>query len=312
MKATRINEVKNPHFASPLNPWSITGASSTVSTSTREPEATVWDVAYKSLTSNVARIETIYTHDYKVGQTIVVSGVDATFNGVYAITGVGERDGNINFPYIEYAKTASNATRAAATGTVWISGTALKLTASSTGNVVVESWDGSTHTDRMPIHYPGTSYTFSVYSQLDSASSEPLTPSIKWYNSSNSLISTTSGTVTTVESTSPEWVRLEVTGVAPSTAHSASVSVQWAAASGDILYLDSALFENAPIAFTFFTGASGYGDNPDYVWEGSVNGSRSHYYKNRYAIQTRTANSTFTDKLPMGTTVAIYLGQPKT
>jgi hypothetical protein len=67
-----------------------------------------------------------------------------------------------------------------------------------------------------------------------------------------------------------------------------------------------------PIAFTFFNGSSGYGDNPDYVWEGAVNASRSHYYKNRYAIQTRTANATFEDKLPMGTTVAIYLAQPNT
>lgn len=312
MKATRINEIKNPHFASPITPWSVTGASTAVSTSTREPEATVWDVVYKSLNSNVARIETLYTHEYKVGQVIVVNGVDATFNGVYTVTAVGERNGTTNYPYIEYSKTASNVTRANATGTVWISGTALKLTASSTGTVVVDSWDGSTHADRMPVHYPGTSYTFSVYSQLDAVSSEPLTPSINWYNSANGLISTSSGTVTTVEAISPDWVRLEVTATAPTTAHSAAVSIQWVATSGDILYLDSALFENAPIAFTFFTGASGYGDNPDYVWEGSVNGSRSHYYKNRYAIQVRTANSTFTDKLPMGTTVAIYLGQPKT
>jgi hypothetical protein len=312
MKATRINELKNPHFASPLGTWNVTNASTAVNTSTREPEATVWDVAYKSLTSNIARIETVYTHEYKVGQTVVVSGVDATFNGVYTVTDVGERDGNINFPYIEYAKTASDVPRATATGTVWVSGTALKLTASSTGNVVVTSWDGSTHADRMPIHYPGTSYTFSVYTQLDAASNEAVTPSISWYNSSNTLISTTAGTVTTVSSTTPGWTRLEVTGTAPSTAHSAAVSVTWAAGNGEVLYLDSALFENAPIAFTFFTGASGYGDNPDYVWEGAVNGSRSHYYKNRYAIQVRTANSTFQDKLPMGTTVAIYLGQPKT
>jgi hypothetical protein len=312
MKATRINELKNPHFASPLGTWNVTNASTAVNTSTREPEATVWDVAYKSLTSNIARIETVYTHEYKVGQIVVVSGVDATFNGVYTVTDVGERDGNINFPYIEYAKTASDVPRATATGTVWVSGTALKLTASSTGNVVVTSWDGSTHADRMPIHYPGTSYTFSVYTQLDAASNETVTPSISWYNSSNTLISTTTGTVTTVSSITPGWTRLEVTGTAPSTAHSAAVSVTWAAGNGEVLYLDSALFENAPIAFTFFTGASGYGDNPDYVWEGAVNGSRSHYYKNRYAIQVRTANSTFQDKLPMGTTVAIYLGQPKT
>ena len=312
LKATRINELANPHFASPLTPWTVTGATTSLDTATREPEATVWDVAYKSLTSNVARIETLYTHEYKVGQVIVVNGVDSTFNGVYTVTAVGERNGMINFPYIEYSKTASDVTRTDATGAVWVSGTALKLTASSTGTVVVNSWDGSTDSQRMPIHYPGTVYTFSVYSQLSSAGSENVTPYIRWYNSSNALISSVTGTLTSVSETAPEWVRVEVTGTAPTTAHSAVVSIEWAAANGEILYLDSALFENAPIAFTFFNGSSGYGDNPDYVWEGAVNGSRSHYYKNRYAIQTRTANSTFQDKLPMGTTVAIYLGQSKT
>ena len=310
LKANRINELANPHFASPITPWTVTGATTSVINSTREPEATVWDVAFKSLTTNVARIETQYTHDYKVGQSIVVSGVDATFNGVYTITAVGERTTS-NFPFIEYAKTATNVVRIASAGTVWVSGNALKLIATATGNVVVSSWDGSNVAQRMPIHYPGTSYTFSIYAQLSTAGSENLTPSITWYTSANAA-STTSGGTVSVTGTSPNWVRLEVTGVAPVNAHSAIVTVNWAAANTEILYLDSALFENTPVAFTFFDGSSGFGDNPDYVWEGTANASRSHYYKNRYSIQVRTANATFKDKLPMGTTVALYLGQPKT
>jgi hypothetical protein len=316
LKANRINELKNPHFASvgggnPNAPWVITGATPSVITSTREPEATVWDVAFKSLTTNVARIETVYTHDYKVGQSIVVSGVDATFNGVYTITAVGERTTS-NFPYIEYAKTATNVVRVSSSGTVWVSGNALKLIATATGTVTVLSWDGVTDAQRMPIHYPGTAYTFSVYSQLAAAGSENLTPRIIWYDASNAQIDAVDGTTVTVDSASPDWERLEVTATAPTTAHSAAVSVEWAAANTEVLYLDSALFENAPVAFTFFNGSSGFGDNPDYVWEGTANASRSHYYKNRYSIQVRTANATFKDKLPMGTTVAIYLGQPKT
>lgn len=311
LKANRINELENPHFASPIAPWTVTGATNSVINSTREPEATVWDVAYKSLTSNTARIETLYTHDYKVGQSIVVSGVDATFNGVYTVTAVGERTTS-NFPYLEYAKTATDVTRANSSGTVWVSGNALKLTASSAGTVVVKSWDGSTAAQRMPIHYPGTAYTFSIYAQLSTSGSENLTPYITWYDSSGTLLSNSTGSTTSVTATSPDWVRLEITDSAPATAASAIVTVDWVAANGEILYLDSALFENAPIAFTFFNGSSGYGDNPDYVWEGAVNASRSHYYKNRYAIQTRTANATFEDKLPLGTTVAIYLAQPNT
>jgi hypothetical protein len=164
----------------------------------------------------------------------------------------------------------------------------------------------------MPIHYPGVQYTFSVYSQLASAGSENATPKIVWYNSSNGEISSTTGTVTAVDTASPDWERLIVTGVAPDDAHSAAVVVEWAAANGEIIYFDSALFEASSNADPYFDGASGTGDNPDYVWETSANASRSHYYKNRYAVQTRTSNSTFKDKLPLGTTVAIYLGQPKT
>jgi hypothetical protein len=312
LKANRINELKNPHFASPITPWAVSGATSAIDTSTREPGATVWNVVYKSLTSNVARIETQYTHDYRVGQTVVISGVDATFNGVYVITAVGEAAGTVNKPYFEYAKTATDVVRIESTGSVWVSGTALKLTASSTGTVSLTSWDGSTHSQRMPIHYPEVDYTFSVYSQLAAAGSENATLKIVWYNSSNGEISTTTGTVTAVDTASPDWERLIVTGTAPSNAHSAAVVVEWAAANGEIIYFDSALFEASSNADPFFDGASGTGDNPDYVWESSANASRSHYYKNRYAVQTRTSNATFKDKLPLGTTVAIYLGQPKT
>ena len=317
LKANRINELKNPHFASPITPWTVSGATSAVDTSTREPGATVWNVVYKSLTSNVARIETQYTHDYRVGQTVVISGVDSTFNGVYVLTAVGETEVSgatiTSYPYIEYSKPSTpNVTRATSAGSVWVSGTALKLTASATGTVTLKSWDGSTDAQRMPIHYPGVQYTFSVYSQLASAGSENATPKIVWYNSSNGEISSTTGTVTAVDTASPDWERLIVTGIAPDNAHSAAVVVEWAAANGEIIYFDSALFEASSNADPYFDGASGTGDNPDYVWETSANASRSHYYKNRYAVQTRTSNSTFKDKLPLGTTVAIYLGQPKT
>jgi hypothetical protein len=313
LKANRLNELKNPHFASPITPWTVSGATSAVDTSTREPGATVWNVLYKSLTSNVARLETQYTHDYKVGQTIVVSNVDATFNGTYIITAVGEAVATVNKPYVEYAKTATNVARVESFGgNVWVSGNALKLTASATGTVTLKSWDGSTDSQRMPIHYPGVQYTFSIYSQLASAGSESATASIVWYNSSNGAITTTTGTVTAVDTASPDWERLIVTGTAPSNAHSAAVVVEWAAANGEIIYFDSALFEASSTADPYFDGSSGTGDNPDYVWEGSANSSRSHYYKNRYAVQIRTSNSTFKDKLPLGTTVAIYLGQPKT
>lgn len=42
-------------------------------------------VSNKALTSNVATLTTSATHGFKVGQSVVVSGVDATFNGTYVV-----------------------------------------------------------------------------------------------------------------------------------------------------------------------------------------------------------------------------------
>jgi len=42
----------------------------------------------KSLTSNIATLTTTSAHGFSVGQTVVVAGVDSTFNGTYTITAV--------------------------------------------------------------------------------------------------------------------------------------------------------------------------------------------------------------------------------
>lgn len=56
----------------------------------------------KSLTSNVATLTTTAAHNLFVGDSVTVSGVDATFNGTYTITDVPS---NVSF---RFAKTASN------------------------------------------------------------------------------------------------------------------------------------------------------------------------------------------------------------
>jgi hypothetical protein len=61
----------------------------------------------KSLTSNVATITTASAHGFEAGQSVVVAGVDATFNGTYTITTVGS---NTTF---SYAKVATNVSTAA-------------------------------------------------------------------------------------------------------------------------------------------------------------------------------------------------------
>jgi hypothetical protein len=67
-------------------------------------------VSNKALTSNVATITTSTTHGFNVGDYVVLSGVDSTFNGTYLIASVPTTT------TFTFAKTNANVTSAAATG----------------------------------------------------------------------------------------------------------------------------------------------------------------------------------------------------
>lgn len=70
------------------------------------PAITV-SITNKALTTNVATLTTSAPHGLTVGMTIVITGVDATFNGTYRITTVPTTT------TFTYAKTASNVTSTA-------------------------------------------------------------------------------------------------------------------------------------------------------------------------------------------------------
>lgn len=72
-------------------------------------------VSNKALTSNVATITTSATHGFAINDYVVVSGVDATFNGTYLVASVPTTT------TFTYAKTATNVTSAAATGSAVVS-----------------------------------------------------------------------------------------------------------------------------------------------------------------------------------------------
>lgn len=69
-------------------------------------------ITNKALTSNVATLTTSAAHGLSIGMEIVVTGVDATFNGTYTIASVPSTT------TFTYAKTASNVPSTAATGSV--------------------------------------------------------------------------------------------------------------------------------------------------------------------------------------------------
>jgi len=315
LRATRINELLNPHFASPLTPWAVTGATSAVDTTTKEPDVGVFSVQYRSITSNIATLETSVSHDLRVGSVVVVTGVGSPFNGTFTVATVGVNTVNPaqaskTFTYaLTNANVARNTTVLTAAET-YVSGNALQLTATGT-SVLVKST--TTTADLMGVYYPSTSYTFSVYAQLVSGS-ETVIPSIVWYDSSKAAISPVStGSAFTLSGTGTTWERVYVTATAPATAAYAHVQLSWTAAIGDVLKLDSALFENSSAVSPFFTGSYGPANGTDLFWEGgTANAARSHLYKNRFAIQTRLSDYALENQLNLGTTVAIYLAQPET
>jgi hypothetical protein len=73
--------------------------------------AIVSTVSNKSLTSNVATLTTTSNHTYLAGDVVTVTGVDATFNGVFNIISVPTAT------TFTYAKTASNVTSSAVSPT---------------------------------------------------------------------------------------------------------------------------------------------------------------------------------------------------
>lgn len=314
LKATRINELLNPHFVSPLTPWAITGASTVVDTTTKEPDVEVFSVKYRSLTSNVATLETSVSHDLRVGSVVVVTGVGAPFDGVFTVATVGVNLVNPDqaSKTFTYAVTNTNIARNTVelTGAeTYISGNALKLTATGT-SVSVKST--TTSADLMGVYYPSTSYTFSLYVQVPTGT-EPVTPAIVWYNAAKSIISTSTGDTFTVDGAGTTWDRVYMTATAPANAAYAHVELDWQASIGDVIKLDSALFENTSALSPYFDGGYGPANSTDLFWEGgTANAARSHLYKNRFAIQTRLSDYALQNQLNMGTTVAIYLAQPKT
>jgi hypothetical protein len=72
-------------------------------------------VSNKALASDVATITTSATHGFSVGDIVVVSGVDTTFNGTHYITGVPT---TTTFTFV---KDAANVTSAVATGSAAVS-----------------------------------------------------------------------------------------------------------------------------------------------------------------------------------------------
>jgi hypothetical protein len=98
-----------PHAQTVESPTPVTYATPGTKTATLTVTNAARTISNKALTGNVATL-TSNAHGFLVGQTVVVAGVDAVFNGTYVITAVTANT-------FSYAKVNADVTSAAATGT---------------------------------------------------------------------------------------------------------------------------------------------------------------------------------------------------
>jgi hypothetical protein len=162
--------------------------------------------------------------------------------------------------------------------------------------------------------FPNNDYTFSIYTAAVDAGDSPtaITPYVSWYDVNNSLISTARGSSLTATAT---LVRPYVTSVAPTNAVTAKVGVTWTATAagtpgtGNQIVVDAALFEKSSFVNAYFDGSNGLAQLSDLFWEGTANASRSHYYKNRFAVQSRLI-SKLPDWINYGSTFELLFAKP--
>jgi hypothetical protein len=111
----------------------------------------VYTVTQKYLIDNYAVVQLLTDAEIELGASVVIAGVDATFNGTYTVRALpqylyvgidteGDLLYDVNYPIanqVLVAKTASNVTRTAATGTLTITQTCTWVTAAN-----IEDWLG--------------------------------------------------------------------------------------------------------------------------------------------------------------------------
>jgi len=236
------------------------------------------------------------------------------------ITLIANRINNIvnpNFASGEYGWTVTNGTISVTTDPADIAGVNGSITLSSEAGEIYASAAGlvTLTSSAMPI-FAGNDYTFSVACVATDPgdSPTPVTPYISWYDSTDTLILSTEGSTVTATNT---YAQLYVTSLAPSNAVTARAGITWTATgagsggNGNQVVVDTALFEKSAFVGEYFDGNTGVAELSDLFWEGTPSQSRSHYYRNRFAVQSRLV-ANIPSWINFGSTFELFLAQPGT
>lgn len=288
-------------------------------------------VSFKALTSGTATLSTDVPHNYVIGNSVSVSGLDAPFDGTFTITDVSQ-NANTGVYLFKYSTTGTDTSGlcsgyAASVPSTFEDARELKLTAvANRVNLVhnpsfeidTTSWAGTTgvtisrldsesnigsasllaivasasatnsavvsDSTSNPIKiFSGNLYTFSGYIKVTAGVSATYDIHVDWYDDESSTsFGTLTGTATTITITSG-WVRLSVTGEAPSGATRAKLYFRKKTAMADVaaFLVDNVLVEKYGSLGVYFDGAydgQNYSSDRDSMWESTAHLSPSHLY----------------------------------
>jgi hypothetical protein len=304
LKASRINQVRNPNFIDFIEPWNATGALLELDQEIPDVNTTIYSVVKKSITDNVATIEVGESY-FAVYPTnfIFVSGLGAPFDGVHPVTSANPLERTASF-----AVTAADLpeTDVDPAGFVFIEGHSIKVTPSGSGEETIIN-SVSDPSEYYPV-LADNDYAFSVVCYTKT-NTEVVKSRIYWYDQDyNPLSSTECFTECNSVTVNPgTWTRVGIVAAAPSAAAYASAAVVYTpSVSGSPLNIDQALFEKSSFVDSYFDGSlSEAEDTRSLTWEDVPNNSRSFYFSNRTATEPRLIE-TLSDYLVSSTTFAVF------
>jgi len=122
----------------------------------------------------------------------------------------------------------------------------------------------------------GQTYYSSAY--VKASKNQTIQATIEWKNAGGSLVSAIAGTATAV--TAGAWTRISVTGVAPATAVTATLTFYVAStgstwAINDTMQIDGLLFEKSSTLGTYFDGSTTNTTGVTHAWTGTAGASTS-------------------------------------
>jgi hypothetical protein len=303
LKASRVNELKNPSFEVNTTYWSIDNATMTRDLVIKD-EANNSDVSLRIQADSTDEVVLSYTDLAAVlpGFWYSASGyVRTAFTGERAedlLGGWGVEWYDANETFISNTESvASNLTEFYSVTEYYRTNGVLNVATTEITSLVV-----------------GQQVRLLGFADITlDGDYEVLLVSGRFFqvSSAGANINLTEGAVNTfVQDLKLDFVRNSYSVLSPVNAAYAKPYFFWNnPAVNQILHLDSTMFERATIAKPYFDGSTGFTSTDDLAWEGGVHSSRSHYYKNRIATQLRLIDQ-LPNYLTAGTTFSVFLAQP--